>query len=172
MWKVTLNFRLKNAFDAIELMVWLNETEALKEYLNICNDVITDDEDDVASLFGNLVQIIQKKLRLHSYADIEQSCDTLTTGEGTDFERFSNWLKNFLYPRRTCFNVNAADMIERLNHTEWLSPGTAGGDRQLFYLQCSTLGHFETSDSPNHPFGNRFTYQRYLHLCDLVFGEG
>lgn len=162
---------IKNSFETLEILVWLNDVRSIKSYLKLCNDVQTDDEYDVASLFGNLVQLIQNKLQSHTYAEIETSCDILTA-EGADFDRFSVWLKTFLYPNVYCFNLSARDMVTAYNTTAWGSVGTAGGDRQQFYLRCAGLGQFATAGAEDQPFGNRFTLEKFTKFCDAVFGAG
>lgn len=163
---------LEYAFEALELLVWLEDADSLKEALNLCNDPLIKDEDDLSSIFGNTLQLIQNKLQSHSYAEIETSCDMLMAKNDSYLESFSHWFKTYLYPNTFCFNLSVRDLVKQFNTTAWESVGTAGGDRQQFYLHCAQLGQFATSDTNAQPFGQRFGLDKFEALCDAVFGDG
>jgi hypothetical protein len=42
-------------------------------------------------------------------------------------------------------------------------------DRQWFYQTCSEFGYFQTTDSPNQPFGSLISIDLYTIVCQRVF---
>lgn len=166
-------FSIANAFETLELLVWSREADKIKDSLKLCKSIDPENDDDAGSLMGNLVQMLQNKIQVQSYQEIEDSCSSLTNDEdASDFDSFAKWFTLELFPMTSCFNFIAKDMVTSFRNIKWNSVGTAGGDRQQFYLRCAQLGQFATSDSSavHQPFGNAFGLKEFMRFCDAVFG--
>lgn len=156
----------------MDLLVWLGETEKIKNSFKLCNPIDTDNPDDVASLSGNIVQVLQYKHHLQSHKDIERSCGFLTTdANGNDFETFAKWLRTVMFPTVFCFNFKAEHVVDNYQQFKWNTAGTLEGNRQQLYLRCSQVGQFGTSDADPavNPFGSAFGLEYFEKFCNAIF---
>jgi len=69
----------------------------------------------------------------------------------------------------TCLDASYSNLIRLLQNVS--TGGAVGiGLRQWSYQTCVEFGYFQTTDSPNQPFGNLVPLQYYVDMCKDVFG--
>lgn len=76
---------------------------------------------------------------------------------------------NEVQPNVFCFNFNYQDNMNAYSQWEWETVGTAGGARQDWWVHCSQLGQFASSEGVGHPFGSRFRLHMFLDFCEDLF---
>lgn len=162
---------MNRTFEELDLLIWLDETEKIKNDFKQCKELIKGNPEDVASLYINLLLLIQNFLQEASYADVEQACDTLTKKSKNAYESFTSWLTKDVYPKVDCWNFNIQDTLDMVTQDKWESEGVANGTRQDAWLKCSQLGQFPTSDAPDQPFGDKFPLQVHLGICAKIFPD-
>jgi hypothetical protein len=56
---------------------------------------------------------------------------------------------------QTCLDASYKSSIDILKQTSWDSSAAVGG-RQWFWQTCNEFGYYQSTDSPNQPFGKTF----------------
>jgi hypothetical protein len=116
------------------------------------------------SLAGNFMGIVQYNLEVPG-VNISTLCDTMTNSSA---DPLTNYLAVWdLFAGGECVDVSYADMVTELKNSS-IQMGVGG--RQWIYQSCIEFGYFQTSDSPNQPFGNLFNVSSQTILCQDVFG--
>jgi len=115
-------------------------------------------------LAGNFMGIVQYNLEIPG-ANISTLCNIMTN-QSTD--PLTNYIALWdLFRGGDCVDVSYGDMIQELKNTTLSS---SVGGRQWFYQTCIEFGYFQTSDSPDQPFGNMFNLSTQTQQCADVFG--
>jgi len=138
---------------------------SLSATFNTCATIAPEDVPNfMQSLAGNFMGIVQYNLEIPG-ANITTLCDIMTNSAQDPMTNYID-LWN-MFAGNECVDVSYDDMIQELKN-ESLFYGVGG--RQWFYQTCIEFGYFQTSDSPNQPFGNLFNVSTQTQQCMDVFG--
>lgn len=134
---------------------------------SLFNTCATIEQEDIPvfmqSLAGNFMGVTQYNLEAPG-VNITTLCDMITA-PGQD--PLTNYVALWnAFAGNECIDVSYEDMIEELKND---SIFTGVGGRQWFYQTCIEFGYFQTSDSPNQPFGNLFNVSTQTQQCLDVF---
>jgi len=137
----------------------------LSTMFNTCAPITENDVPNfMQSLAGNFMGIVQYNLEIPG-VNISTLCATMTNSSA---DYLTNYLAIWnLFAGGECVDVSYDDMVQELSNT---SIQTGVGGRQWIYQSCIEFGYFQTSDSPNQPFGNLFNVTSQTILCNDVFG--
>jgi len=143
-------------------------SEGLSSLSSLFNTCATIEQEDIPnfmqSLAGNFMGVVQYNLEGPNRVNITTLCDIMTNATQDPMTNYVD-LWN-MFAGGDCVDVSYADMIEELkNHSIY----TGVGGRQWFYQTCIEFGYFQTSDSPDQPFGNLFNVSTQTQQCVDVF---
>jgi hypothetical protein len=79
----------------------------------------------------------------------------------TTYVNISNYFQN-----GSCLDASYADQLADLKNTTVPNDSS----RQWVYQTCMEFGYFQTTDSPNQPFGNLVPLKYYEQMCYDAFG--
>eukprot|EP00026_Physarum_polycephalum_P008261 Phypoly_transcript_08342.p1 GENE.Phypoly_transcript_08342~~Phypoly_transcript_08342.p1 ORF type:complete len:486 (+),score=73.44 Phypoly_transcript_08342:64-1521(+) len=138
---------------------------SLSSMFDTCAPITQQDIPNfMQSLAGNFMGIVQYNLEIPG-VNISTLCDIMTNSSQ---DPLSNYLAVWnLFAEDECVDVSYEDMVKELMNT---TLSAAVGGRQWIYQSCIEFGYFQTSDSPNQPFGNLFNVSTQTVLCHDVFG--
>jgi len=127
-----------------------------------------DQETFMESLMGNWMGVVQYNDELGNPVTINYLCDIMANATDA-LEGAITVNKLFLDQQNmTCLDISYADGIQYLKNVT--NFGTTGvGDRQWTYQTCAEFGYFQTTDSPNQPFGNLVPLSLSLQTCTDAF---
>jgi len=161
--------RIQMATDKInQLVATVDGREMLRSTFNICKPIVTD--KDVSTMYANLMGNFQGIVQYDEEGGpitIKTVCDIMESGKDTD--AFNNYARvNALISNGTCVECNYTTTIEILQQEDSKAAGV--GMRQWTYQTCLEFGYFQTTDSPNQPFGDRVPLSYYTDMCRDTFG--
>lgn len=171
--------QIEGAFNMIEDAVRARNTTHVESRLKLCSPIDVDVDEDVARLFYGIASDIASRFVTNArYPDIDDKC-TIIRGLNTPenlpenaLDGFARWYIDDLNRNLDCIEFNNEIIVNLYRNVEWNTISTIAGRRQTFWLQCSQLGHFPTSNNgEGHPFGNRFELPFFRQWCAQVFGE-
>jgi len=137
----------------------------LSKMFNTCSQMTQNDIPNfMQSLAGNFMGIVQYNLEFPG-TNITTLCNTMTNSTQDPLTNYLDIWNYFLDGE--CADVAYGDMIEELKNT---TVNFGVGGRQWFYQTCIEFGYFQTSDSPNQPFGDLFNLSTQTQQCIDVFG--
>ncbi|EFA77060.1 hypothetical protein PPL_09813 [Heterostelium album PN500] len=139
---------------------------SVSNMFNLCPPLAS--QNDVAnfmqSLAGNFMGVVQYNLEA-SGPSTQNLCDMMTAKGDPLTNYISVWNA---FSGDECLDVSYDTVIEEmLNIT---NDATTIGGRMWFYMTCTEFGYFQSSDSPNQPFGNLFPIGFSTQQCNDVFG--
>jgi len=134
----------------------------------------------IETLLGNFETIIQynkdKKNGKWSNITTQVLCDIMTDSKfGSELEKFVKVNDLSLQiADQNCLDAdydNKVNMLLNTSYSDPLSriPGDVG-NRQWFYQTCTQFGWYQSSDQPDHPFGDQFPLEFFIDMCSDVFG--
>ncbi|EGG23794.1 hypothetical protein DFA_05930 [Cavenderia fasciculata] len=128
-----------------------------------------ESQNDVAnfmqSLAGNFMGVVQYNLE-EVGPSVETLCQTMTDSSN---DALTNYIAIWnQYAQGETLDVSYDTMISEL--TNVTNDQNIVGGRQWFFQTCAQFGFYQTSDSPNQPFGNLFPLEFQIQQCSDVFG--
>lgn len=104
---------------------------------------------------------------------IEDICqEIINTDKPTDLEKFAAWFTSYMTGGdRYCIEGDYMATINYHRDTSWRTETVKDGDRQWVYQTCSEFGYYQTSDSPDQPFGSWFPISLFEQACEDIFGK-
>ena len=160
-----------------ELMKTSGGRSTLQKLFRTCDPIETD--LDVINFYsaveGNFEEAVQynkdNRLSRNTTITIDLLCDTMDQGKiGDPLTRYSAVNDIFLQEYgQTCLDISYKKFIDDLQQVSWESEASAGG-RQWTYQTCIEFGFFQSTDSPNHPFGQTVPADFYIDQCKDIFG--
>jgi len=137
---------------------------------NICPNGDLSSPLDVAvfiqDLMGNWMGVVQYNDELGNPIDISYLCNIMEKSPSNPLAAYVNISNLFL--SGPCLDISYQDMLEELINTTQVTTGV--GNRQWTYQTCTQFGFFQTTDSPNQPFGDLSPLSFSLKICNDSFG--
>ncbi|KYQ94303.1 hypothetical protein DLAC_04602 [Tieghemostelium lacteum] len=156
------------ATQKIQSMLTESNYGGVNDMFNLCPPLESDNDVStfMQSLAGNFMGVVQYNDDGTNNPDINTLCATMTNEQN---DPLTNYLEVWnQFAEGDCVDVSYESMIEELQNTT-NDANTIGG-RMWFYQTCTEFGYYQTSDSPNQPFGNLFGYEFNVQQCNDVFG--
>jgi len=126
----------------------------------------------LAVLAGNFQGIVQYSQDNRGiFADIltiPRACSLMTSGNPDPVDGLVA-VNNLLLKtyEMTCLDFSYSKMIDHIRDISWESNDDY---RQWMWQTCTEFGYYQTSDSPNQPFGSGFDLNFALRQCADIFG--
>jgi len=142
--------------------------QMISKYFNTCNVIETDldVQNFMSDIMGSFMEAVQYNTDLPSSMNIPTLCNIMEDNTKSLIDRYVAVSQHFTFGQ--CMDVSYNDMITQLKD---VSPVGAGvGFRQWTYQTCTEFGYFQTTDSPNQPFGNMVPLSFYTDVCRDAFG--
>jgi len=164
------NNKIGSATDKIQSMLQTPEgTSKLEQIFNICAPL--QGEKDVATFISNLMGNFMTTVQYNgegSPITIGTVCD-LMNNISDPLQAYAAVNTLFLQQQnQTCLDCSYADMMALITNINQNEEGV--GIRQWTYQTCVEFGYFQTTDSPNQPFGNLVPLSYYTDQCKDGFG--
>lgn len=129
------------------------------------------------SLAGNFMDIVQYNKDNTAFEGrvlpdtIEGLCQVMKdTKLGNELARYAAINKHLLaFNNETTLDVNYDSFIREMRNTSWDGPASDGG-RQWTFQTCSQFAYFQTTDSPDQPFGTFFPLKFSVQQCMDIYG--
>lgn len=138
-----------------------------------------DNTLDIANLYENLASnfagVVQynKDNRPNVSLSIDDVCQVMVNESiGPQFTRLA-MVNSMLLDQSTekCLNYRYKDLIDGMTNSSWQSE-MATGMRQWIWQTCNEFGYYQTSESNNSMFGDRFAINFFTQQCADIYGEG
>jgi len=143
--------------------------QLISSYFNTCEVIETD--LDVANFMSNIMgfwmESVQYNTDLPSSIDIATLCNIMDDNTKPLISRYVSIVQAF--NPGACIDVSYDNMIKQLQNIS-VSQNMGVGARQWVYQTCAEFGYFQTTDSPNQPFGNLVPLSFYIGICRDAFG--
>uniref|UniRef100_A0A1L8DPD6 Putative thymus-specific serine protease n=1 Tax=Nyssomyia neivai TaxID=330878 RepID=A0A1L8DPD6_9DIPT len=153
---------IEGAFAEMERMVEAGEFETLSQIMHV-NPPLTNNQNDIWNFFNSLSGLLAGVVQYHWPGDIEGSCEVIMSGE-TDIAGFAEYTRQRY---GGTWSAEYESMINYYAYTGWRT----GIYRQWLFQTCNEYGWYQTSGSPNQPFGSSFPIEFYYQWCTDIFDE-
>ena len=162
---------LTAAFRQLDDAVRLRNTTWVEERFRLCSPIDIDIEEDVSRFFYGIASDVAINFISNAiYPEVDEKCFILREeGALNDIDAFAKWYVDDYNKNQECLNFNNTAITAKYLEVEWDTISTVAGRRQNFWLQCTQLGQFVTSNSQNQPFGWRFQLNFFQRMCAEVF---
>ncbi|XP_024298973.1 thymus-specific serine protease [Oncorhynchus tshawytscha] len=174
---------VKKAFDTLQERIKdPNNYDNITKDFNLCSKLQIQSEKDRAYILDALADNIMNTVQynndnrefehvLDTNCTIKTVCGVMSDASlGDPYYRFAAFvrLRTITHLLKPCvkdltYNANLQD----LRNTSYSGPH-GGGGRQWTYQTCTEFGYFQTTDSPNQPFGG-FGLQYHVEQCQDIF---
>lgn len=159
--------RFEEAFAEMERLVEIGDVSRIEREFNLCSKVDLNNKLDVWNLFSSFGNSLAGVVQYHWPGAIEGVCNVVEDSRYPDgFSAFAAWFRQN-WASSYCFNHEYEDLIYWYKDTRWGTPDAAY--RQWYYQTCVDFGYYQTSSSPNQPFGKSFPVELYTQICTDVF---
>jgi len=156
-------------------MLFPKGPKMLEEKFKTC-DELSEYSHDVQSFYqalaSNFMGITQYDESPYEQLNLETACNVLLdkTYGLTAFDRYANLSYMFLDEYDSdCLDASYDKYLEELRRTDW-DFHDMDGMRQWMWQTCTEFGYYQTSDSPDQPFGNHLGLRFSLNDCKKAFG--
>uniref|UniRef100_A0A182STR5 Uncharacterized protein n=1 Tax=Anopheles maculatus TaxID=74869 RepID=A0A182STR5_9DIPT len=166
--------RIFQAFHTAENLIDAGVTDMVSEMFNTCEPVDTENEFEVqAFFFAMMLSLEAAMVEDFDIDNIGRVCDRLTDDQfSTGMEALSEFLIDRYSEARECFDLSLENFVRYLTDEDVDSTANLEyGLRQSVYHDCTEFGYFETTSSPDQPFGSKVSYDLFLAECQAAFGE-
>ncbi|XP_034486001.1 putative serine protease F56F10.1 [Drosophila innubila] len=143
--------------------------EQAKKELNLCDSFDATNEKDQWQIFSTIANIfagLAQYQKPENY-DLAKYCSVLRNFSEDDsvaLSKFVQWRLN--YPK--CVNTRYQGTVD---YYKWAMDNYDGSGLAWTYQTCREFGWFQSSESPNQPFGSSFPATLYTDTCHDVFGS-
>uniref|UniRef100_A0A240PNB3 Prolylcarboxypeptidase n=1 Tax=Anopheles epiroticus TaxID=199890 RepID=A0A240PNB3_9DIPT len=166
--------RIFQAFNAAENLVDAGETDTLSELFNTCEPVDVENSLEIELFFFAMMLSLEAAMvEDYDIDNVARVCDALTDEQfDTGLDAVSAFLLDRYANERECFDLSFENFVRYLTDEAIDAPANVEfGLRQSNYHDCTEFGYFETTTSPDQPFGTRVTYDLFLAECQAAYGE-
>lgn len=152
----------------------------LNEEYQLCDPVEKSIENplDIANLFEGLASdfagVVQynKDNRDNNHISIDDICDLMTNQTiGPPVTRLAAVNRMLLKENnQTCFDFKYDKMVAEMKNVSW-NAEVANGMRQWTYQTCTEFGFYQTSDTAEAVFGEKFPAEFFTRQCTDIYGD-
>ncbi|XP_063709095.1 thymus-specific serine protease-like [Culicoides brevitarsis] len=154
--------RLEEAFAEMERLVEIGDVSRMEREMQFCNKVDLNNQLDVWNMFSTFGNTLGGIVQYHWPGNIESVCDVMTDSRYHDaLAAFTAFIRQQW--GSYCYGHKYVDTLYYYTNTQW-----ASGDsiwRQWYYQTCVDFGYYQSSGSPNQPFGKSFPVELYTQMC-------
>jgi len=176
----------QEAFLILRTLIY-HDMDMVDQLFNPCAPGLNiDDLDDLNTFFTILIEPWKGAVQ-YTAPDAENStiayiCDVMLdeTNNMSLIERLSKvyydynhdgFNDNPYFGNTNCTPHDYEGMVKQLKMTDWSSPTVTNGARQWTWQTCTEFGYYQTTDSPDQPFGQHESVEYWvLYFCTEVFG--
>ncbi|XP_063697854.1 thymus-specific serine protease-like [Culicoides brevitarsis] len=156
----------REAYAEMEKLVAEGNPSRINDELKLCSPLNTTNQLDVWNMFSELSDNVAGLVQYATVASIENACDALMNPRYRDaLEAYAAWTVGRLNGK--CFSHEYSAFVNNLRQTKWNDDAM----RQWMYQTCTEFGWYQTSGSPNQPFGSSFPIDLYKLMCRDIYDE-
>jgi len=123
----------------------------------------------MSTLMGYFQGIVQYNDENGNPIDISYVCNIMENSTVDPLTAYVQINNLFLQQAGTpCLDISYQDMIDQVKNVS--QPEDGVGIRSWTYQTCAEFGYFQTTDSPNQPFGDLVPVTFYTQMCSDIFG--
>jgi len=167
---ITCDENIQAATDLIQTLL-SNSTgrQLVSKYFNTCEQIQTDLDvaNFMSTIMGFFMETVQYNTDLPSTIEIPSLCDIMDADATDLISRYVAVTQ--LYQQGQCLEISYDNMIAQLQNIT-IGDETGVGIRQWTYQTCAEFGYFQSTDSPNQPFGNLVPLSFFTGICSDAFG--
>lgn len=154
--------RIEQAFTEMERLVEIGETSRIEKEFNLCTKIDLKEQLDIWSLFDTFGNSLAGVVQYHWPGSIEGVCEYINDPAQSDgMAGLASYIRYIM--GGYCLGFKYEDTIRFYQDTQWGDPGAIW--RQWFYQTCVDFGYYQSSGSPNQPFGSSFPVELYTQMC-------
>lgn len=117
-------------------------------------------------LFGN---VLAEPVQYYNPGSIERVCESINYPANSDgFAGLAAYFRYIMSEGGYCLAFKYEDTIRDLQNTEYIDGKEL---RQWIYQTCNEFGYFQSSGSPNQPFGKSFPVELSIQICADVYDK-
>ncbi|XP_075145718.1 putative serine protease K12H4.7 [Haematobia irritans] len=158
--------RVQNGIAELEAMFANKRSAEAKAMLKLCNSFDHNNDLDLWSLFGTYSNIFSSIVQYQSEGDVPYYCDYIMSFDDDLTAMATFWLFAFGYPKG-CVDVTYKSTLAYYLDSTYVE----GASRPWYFQTCNEYGWYQSSSSPNQPFGSKFPHTLYTTLCADIFGQ-
>uniref|UniRef100_A0A1I8PJZ8 Serine protease K12H4.7 n=1 Tax=Stomoxys calcitrans TaxID=35570 RepID=A0A1I8PJZ8_STOCA len=158
--------RVNNGITELEEMFANKRSAEAKAMLKLCNNFNHNNDLDIWSLFGSISNIFAGIVQYQKEGDVPFYCNYIMSFEDDLTAIASFWLFALGNPNG-CVDVTYKGTLEYYLDSSY----AMGASRPWYFQTCNEYGWYQSSSSPNQPFGKSFPHTLYTTLCGDVFGK-
>ncbi|XP_042240092.1 putative serine protease K12H4.7 [Homarus americanus] len=176
------NTQIKEAHQQLDLLL-LDQTgwDTITTEFRLCSRLDGKTADDVSNLFSylaaNVEYVVQYNKDNRAFEGVKGTnitvdtiCDIMMNGEGDPIDRYAEANSLILDEYgELCLDHTYDAMIKQLQVTSWGDDEAMAG-RLWVYQTCTEYGYYQSSDSPNQPFGDKFPVEFFIKQCADIYG--
>jgi hypothetical protein len=166
---ITCDQNIQLATNQIEsLLSNMTGKQAISRYFNTCTIIQTDLDvaNFMSTIMGFFMETVQYNTDLPTMIDIQSLCAIMDDSTKSLIDRYVAVAQ--LYTEGQCIDIAYTSMISQLQVTTPMATGV--GLRQWTYQTCTEFGYFQSTDSPNQPFGTLVPISFFTGICRDAFG--
>ncbi|XP_058985392.1 putative serine protease K12H4.7 [Musca domestica] len=158
--------RVENGVAELQAMITGKRSAEVKAMLKLCNSFDHHNDLDLWSLFGSISNIFSGIVQYQSEGDVPYYCDYLMSFDD-DLTAISNFFLWSVGVTSGCADVSYKSTLAYYLDSTYAN----GASRPWYYQTCNEYGWYQSSGSPNQPFGSKFPATLYTTLCADIFGQ-
>ncbi|GAB0098734.1 putative serine protease K12H4.7 [Sergentomyia squamirostris] len=156
---------IHEAITELESMIEANDFAGVSEKMNLCT-TLTNNQFDIWYFFSSMANLLAGVVQYHWPGDIENSCRVITSQDNA----LDGWVEYTRQRFGGCWSPDYDGFVEYYSQTSWTS-GAANVMRQWLFQTCNEYGWYQTSGSPNQPFGSSFPVDFFYQWCTDIYDE-
>eukprot|EP01129_Flabellula_baltica_P004404 TRINITY_DN1528_c0_g1_i14.p1 TRINITY_DN1528_c0_g1~~TRINITY_DN1528_c0_g1_i14.p1 ORF type:complete len:381 (+),score=77.43 TRINITY_DN1528_c0_g1_i14:726-1868(+) len=142
--------------------------KTLEKLFNTCEPIVSDNDVStfMSNLMGDFQGVVQYNNEMGPVQTVDNLCHIMMTGRNDPLTAYSKVASIFY---SGCMDVSYDKLIDELKDVDAF--GNNGvGMRQWTYQSCNEFGYFQSTDSPNQPFGDLVPIKYWVDQCKDIFG--
>jgi len=167
---ITCDKNIQLATNLIQTML-SNSTgrQMVSKYFNTCEQIQTDLDvaNFMSTIMGFFMETVQYNTDLPISIEIPALCNIMDNETMDLVSRYAAISNR--YQQGQCLEISYNNMIALLQNVT-IGDETGVGIRQWTYQTCAQFGYFQSTDSPNQPFGNLVPVSFFTGICNDAFG--
>ncbi|XP_042243465.1 putative serine protease K12H4.7 [Homarus americanus] len=176
------NTQIKEAHRELDMLLlhqigWRTITTEFR----LCTPLDARIADDVSNMFSLLAENIEDVVQYNkdnrafegvkgTNITIDTICGIMMNEDEEPIDRYADVNSMILdVYGKPCLEHTYHAMIEELQATSWENNESVGG-RAWMYQTCTEYGFYQSSDSENQPFGDKFPIEFFIKQCEDIYG--
>lgn len=158
---------LDQGYTKIEEMLKAGDVTRLEEAFKLCNEIDLDNEKDVLHFINIVTSLVAATVAASDPDRVKNLCEILLSEEDPviGISKLTD-----LFFQGPCLRTTYQSYLNYFDHANEMDHPANQGARQWFYQTCTQFGTYQTSISPNQPFGRMTIVEATVPFCGDIYG--